>query len=148
MLTQYSTFVPYPIKLAGELVNEQKPIWVEPKSSITAEQYQAFYEHLTHGAGEKPRWHLHLTSDSPFQFHAILYCPETNLERLGFGRVEHGLQLCAKRILVQHNCRELLPEYSRFMFGLVDSADLPLNVSREALQDNTEYQVFGKPDQA
>ncbi|HLQ46142.1 MAG TPA: molecular chaperone HtpG, partial [Planctomycetaceae bacterium] len=144
VLTQYSTFVPYPIKLAGELVNEQKPIWVEPKSSITAEQYQAFYEHLTHGAGEKPRWHLHLTSDSPFQFHAILYCPETNLERLGFGRVEHGLQLCAKRILVQHNCRELLPEYLRFMFGLVDSADLPLNVSREALQDNTVFRKIKK----
>ena len=61
-----------------------------------------------------------------------------------FGRVEHGLQLCAKRILVQHNCRELLPEYLRFMFGLVDSADLPLNVSREALQDNTVFRKIKK----
>jgi len=144
ILTQYSTFVPHPVKLAGELVNEQKPIWVEPKSSVTAEQYQAFYEHLTHGAGDKPLWHLHLTSDSPFQFHTILYCPDTNLERMGFGRVEHGLQLCAKRILVQHNCRDLLPEYLRFIYGLVDSADLPLNVSREALQDNTVFRKIKK----
>lgn len=144
ILTQYSTFVPHPIKLNGETVNTQKPIWVEPKSSVTDEQYQAFYEHLTHGAGDKPRWHLHLSSDSPLQFHAILYCPDSNLERLGFGRVEHGLQLCAKRILVQHNCRELLPEYLRFMYGLVDSADLPLNVSREALQDNTVFRKIKK----
>ncbi len=144
ILKQYSTFVPHPVKLADELVNEQKPIWVEPKSSVTAEQYQAFYDHLTHGAGDEPLWYLHLTSDSPFQFHSILYCPNTNLERMGFGRVEHGLQLCAKRILVQHNCRELLPEYLRFMYGLVDSADLPLNVSREALQDNTVFRKIKK----
>lgn len=144
VLKQYSTFVPHPIKLGDEVVNDQRPIWVEPKSNITDEQYQKFYEHLTHGAGDKPLWHLHLTADSPFQFHAILYCPETNLERLGFGRVEHGVQLCAKRILVQHNCREVLPEYLRFLYGLVDSADLPLNVSREALQDNTVFRKIKK----
>jgi molecular chaperone HtpG len=144
VLKQYSTFVPHPIKLGDEIVNEQKPIWVEPKSNVTDEQYQKFYEHLTHGTGDKPLWHLHLTADSPIQFHAILYCPATNLERLGFGRVEHGLQLCAKRILVQHNCRELLPEYLRFLFGLVDSSDLPLNVSREALQDNTIFRKIKK----
>ncbi len=144
VLKQYSTFVPHAIKLAGELVNDQKPIWVEPKSNVTDEQYQQFYEHLSHGAGGKPLWHLHLTADSPFQFHSILYCPDSNLERMGFGRVEHGLQLCAKRILVQHNCRELLPEYLRFCYGLVDSADLPLNVSREALQDNTVFRKIKK----
>ena len=139
VLKQYSTFVPHPIKLGDEVVNEQKPIWVEPKSNVTDEQYQKFFEHLAHGTGDKPLWHLHLSSDSPFQFHTILYCPDSNIERMGFGRVEHGLQLCAKRILVQHNCRELLPEYLRFLYGLVDSADLPLNVSREALQDNTVF---------
>lgn len=144
VLKQYSTFVPHPIKLGDEVVNEQKPIWVEPKSNVTDEQYQKFYEHLAHGAGDKPLWHLHLSSDSPFQFHTILYCPNSNIERMGFGRVEHGLQLCAKRILVQHNCRELLPEYLRFLYGLVDSADLPLNVSREALQDNTVFRKIKK----
>ena len=144
VLKQYSTFVPHPIRLADEVVNDQKPIWVEPKSNVTDEQYQKFYEHLTHGMGDKPLWHLHLTADSPFQFHSILYCPETNVERLGFGRAEHGLQLCAKRILVQHNCRELLPDYLRFLHGLVDSADLPLNVSREALQDNTVFRKIKK----
>ncbi|MFM9964607.1 MAG: molecular chaperone HtpG [Planctomycetaceae bacterium] len=144
VLKQYSTFVPHAIRLAGEIVNEQKPIWVEPKSNVSDEQYQKFFEHLTHGADDKPLWHLHLSSDSPFQFHTILYCPQHNLERLGVGRAEHGLQLCAKRILVQHNCRELLPDYLRFLNGLVDSADLPLNVSREALQDNTVFRKIKK----
>jgi len=132
----YSTFVPHPIKLNGETLNEQKPIWVEPKSQVTDEQHAAFYQWLTHRTDEKPLWHLHLSSDSPIQFHAILYCPQSNLELLGFGKIEHGVNLCAKRILVQDDCRDLLPEYLRFLFGVVDSADLPLNVSRETLQDH------------
>ena len=136
-LRKYSSFVPHPIKLEGQVVNEQKPIWVEPKSQVTEEQYRQFYQHLTHRADETPRWHLHLSADSPIQFRAILYCPPTSIERLGFAREEHGLNLCAKRILVQNDCRELLPEYLRFLYGLVDSEDLPLNVSRETLQDST-----------
>ena len=139
VLTKYSTFVPHPIRLQGEVVNEQKPIWVEPKSQVTAEQYTKFYRYLSHRGDESPLWHLHLSADLPIQFHAILYCPTTNFERLGFGKSEHGLHLCAKRVLVQHDCRQLLPEYLRFLYGLVDSADLPLNVSRETLQDNTVF---------
>jgi molecular chaperone HtpG len=136
-LRKYSGFVPHPIKLDGQVVNEQKPIWVEPKSQVTAEQYKQFYQHLTHRTDEAPLWHLHLAADSPIQFRAILYCPPTSIERLGFPREDHGLSLCAKRVLVQADCRELLPDYLRFLYGLVDSEDLPLNVSRETLQDNT-----------
>jgi molecular chaperone HtpG len=77
-----------------------------------------------------------LASDSPIQFHSILYCPPSNFELLGFGQIEHGINLCAKRILVQDDCRDLLPDYLRFLYGVVDSADLPLNVSRETLQDH------------
>jgi molecular chaperone HtpG len=136
-LRKYSSFVPHPIKVAGQVANDQKPIWVEPKSQVTDEQYTQFYQHLTHHAEEKPLWHLHLAADSPIQFRTILYCPPSNVELLGFGRSEHGLNLCVKRIFVQHNCRELVPEYLRFLYGLVDSEDLPLNISRETLQDNT-----------
>jgi molecular chaperone HtpG len=136
-LRKYSSFVPHPIKVGGQVVNDQKPIWVEPKNQVSEEQYTQFYQHLTHHAEEKPLWHLHLAADSPIQFRAILYCPPSNVELLGFGRAEHGLNLCAKRVFVQHDCRDLLPEYLRFLYGLVDSEDLPLNVSRETLQDNT-----------
>ena len=137
IIRRYSSFVPHPIKVDDEVVNSQKPIWVEPKSTVTEEQYVEFYRHLTHGPDSKPLWHLHLSADSPIQFHAILYCPDSNPELFGYGRNEHGLSLCAKRVLVQSDCRELLPEYLRFLHGIVDSEDLPLNVSRETLQDNT-----------
>jgi molecular chaperone HtpG len=136
IVRKYSTFVPHPIKLGDETLNEQKPIWVEPKNQVTIEQHNGFYQWLTHRADEKPLWHLHLSTDSPIQFHAILYCPPTNFELLGFGQIEHGVNLCAKRVLVQDDCRDLLPEYMRFLYGVIDSADLPLNVSRETLQDN------------
>jgi molecular chaperone HtpG len=139
IVQRFSSFVPYPIRLGqgGDVLNDQKPIWVEPKSQVTEEQYTRFYQHLTHHPDEKPLWHLHLAADSPIQFRAIVYCPPTNLERLGFTRLDHGLNLCAKRVLVQSECRDLVPEYLRFLRGLVDSEDLPLNVSRETLQDNS-----------
>lgn len=144
ILKKYSTFVPHPIKLGEDHVNNQTPIWVEPKSSVTDEQYEAFYEYLTTFPGQKPLWHLHLTADSPFQFHSILYCPDANFEKMGFGRMEQGLHLCARRILVQNDNRDLLPDYLRFLRGIVDSEDLPLNVSREALQDNTVFNKMRK----
>lgn len=136
IVRKYSTFIPHPIHLEGEQLNEQRPIWVEPKSQVTEEQYVEFFQWLKHGSTEKPLWHLHLSSDSPLQFHAILYCPPKNYELLGFGRVDHGLNLCAKRILVQDDNQNLLPDYLHFLYGVVDSADLPLNVSRETLQDH------------
>jgi len=136
IVRKYSTFVPHPIKLGADTLNEQKPIWVEPKNQVTEEQHTGFYQWLTHHSDEKPLWHLHLASDSPIQFHSILYCPPSNFELMGFGQIEHGINLCAKRILVQDDCKDLLPEYLRFLYGVVDSADLPLNVSRETLQDH------------
>ena len=139
IVRRFSSFVPHPIRLGegGEILNDQKPIWVEPKNQVTDEQYTRFYQHLTHHPDETPLWHLHMAADSPIQFRAIVYCPPTNLERMGFTRLEHGLSLCAKRVLVQSECRELVPDYLRFLRGLVDSEDLPLNVSRETLQDNS-----------
>jgi molecular chaperone HtpG len=137
VLKTYSGFVPHPIKVGGVVVNDQKPIWVEPKNQVTDEQHARFYQYLTHRADESPLWNIHMAVDSPIQFRAILYCPKTNVEKLGFGRLEHGISLCAKRILVQADNRDLLPEYLRFLHGLVDSEDLPLNVSRETLQDSS-----------
>ena len=156
IVCKYSSFVRHPIKLQPEAeegkpavdpeqLNEQRPIWVEPKSQLDDEQYHGFYQHLAHrGGDEKPLWQLHLSSDSPLQFHTILYCPPTNFELMGFGKTEHGIHLCAKRILIGDDNRELLPEYLRFLYGIVDSDDLPLNVSRQALQDETVFRKIRK----
>ena len=140
VVRKYSTFIPYPVFVNGDTAGDQRPIWVEPKSQVTDEQYNEFYKHLS-GYPMDPLWHLHLSFDSPLQVSSILYCPVSNMETMGFGKYEQGLSLCAKRVLVQDDCRKLLPEYLRFVSGLVDSDDLPLNVSREALQDSA---VFGK----
>lgn len=139
IIKRYSSFIPHPIKIGETRVNDVRPIWVEPKSQLTQEQYDGFYDHLSHRSDEKPLWHLHFSGDSPIQFHALMYCPPSNMELLGFGRIDHGIHLCAKRVLVQGDCRELLPEYLRFLYGIVDSEDLPLNISRESLQDNTVF---------
>ena len=156
IVRKYSSFVRHAIKLQPEAeedkpaadpeqLNEQRPIWVEPKSQLDDEQYNGFYRHLAHRSGdEKPLWHLHVSSDSPLQFHTVLYCPPTNFELMGFGKTEHGIHLCAKRILVQDDNRELLPEYLRFLYGIVDSDDLPLNISRQALQDDTVFRKIRK----
>ena len=161
IVQKYSTFIAHPIFMVTESVpeldgddnpippdepteterlNEQRPIWVEPKSQVTDEQYEGFFKHLSPMPGE-PLWRLHLSFDSPLQVNSILYGPAVNMEAAGFGKYEHGLSLCAKRVLVQDDCDKLLPEYLRFVIGLVDSDDLPLNVSREALQDSS---VFAK----
>ncbi len=139
VVRKYSSFVQHPIKLDGEVINSQKPIWVEPPSQLSDEDYARFYQHLSHRPEEQPLWRLHVSVDSPIQFHAVVFCPPTNLEQLGLGRQDQGLSLCAKRVLVQNDCRQLLPGYLRFLCGLVDSEDLPLNVSRETLQDNTVF---------
>ena len=86
IVRRYSSFVPYPIRLGsgGEVINDQKPIWVEPKSQVTEEQYVRFYQHLTHHPDEKPLWHLHLAADSPIQFRAVVYCPANQPGKPGF----------------------------------------------------------------
>lgn len=137
VIRTYSGFIPHPIRAGGEVLNDQKPIWVEPKSQLSEAQYTQFYQHLTHQTGATPLWHVHLSVDSPIQFRAIVYCPPLNREKLGFPRGEYGLSLCAKRVLVDRECRDLVPEFLRFLTGIVDSEDLPLNVSRETLQDNS-----------
>ena len=141
IVKRYSSFVPHPIKLGpdGEVINDQKPIWVEPKSQVTEEQYTQFYQHLTHHPEEKPLWHLHMAADSPIQFRAIVYCPPTNLESLGFACLEHGLNLCASRVLVQSDCGELVPEYSPIPSRARRFRRLAAQrfSARETLQDNS-----------
>ena len=146
VLGRHSAFVPHPIFLAPAKegaeplhVNDQPPVWVEPKGSVDDDQHRRFFGYLSGQAGSTPLWRLHLSLDSPLEIKSILYCPPQNPELLGFGRAEHGLQLCAKRILVDRSCDDLLPEYLRFLYGLVDSSDLPLNVSRQALQDDSVF---------
>ncbi len=135
VIKKYSNFVPFPIHINGEQVNKISAIWREPKSSINDDQYLEFFKFITN-TSEEPLAHLHLSADVPIQFHSLLYIPKANFEIPGFPPPEEGVNLFVKRILVQQNSKDVLPNYLRFVRGVVDSEDLPLNISRETLQEN------------
>ncbi len=136
IIRTYSNFVPFPVKVQGKVVNRQKAIWAESKSEITEEMYKEFYGHLNHTT-QAPLAHVHLQADVPIQFSAILYVPhESPLLQYYALDTRHGVRLYVKRMFIQENCEELIPRYLRFMVGVVDVDDLPLNVSREMIQKN------------
>lgn len=135
VIRKHSAFVPFPVLVDGERVNTQPALWREPKSSIKTEDYDAFYKHLTYDAAD-PLDVLHISVDAPVQFNALLYIPDTTQDFFGADRDFWGLDLYARRVLIQHRNKDLIPDWLAFLKGVVDTEDLPLNISRETLQEN------------
>jgi TNF receptor-associated protein 1 len=135
LLHKYSSFVQYPIKLNGTLVNTVQAIWLRSKSEIKPEEYTEFYRFQA-GAFDTPRYTLHFNVDAPLAINALLFTPEANMERLGMGRMEPGVAIYCRRVLIDGHPDKLLPEWLRFLRGVIDSADIPLNISRESMQDS------------
>mgnify|MGYP000655163813 CR=1 FL=1 len=134
-IRKHSAFVPFPVFVDGERINTQPALWREPKSSVTKEQYDNFYKALTYDAKD-PLDVQHISVDAPVQFNALLYIPDSSQDFFGADRDFWGLDLYARRVLIQHRNKELIPEYLAFLKGVVDTEDLPLNISRETLQEN------------
>ena len=116
-------------------MNTIPAIWREPKSSITRERYHEFYKFLTFDS-EDPMETIHISVDAPVQFSSLLFIPEKRHDLPGLGRDRHGLDLYVHRVLIERGNKALIPEYLGFVRGVVDSEDLPLNISRETLQEN------------
>lgn len=137
IIQKYSDFISYPIQLEGKQINKLSAIWHRSASEVKEEEYKEFYSYLTHNQ-EAPLSTIHLSYDAPIQFNSILYIPASVPWDMTFDIPEkwHGIHLYAKRIFIQSDCEELLPMYLRFVRGVVDSDDLPLNISRETLQEN------------
>ncbi len=135
IIKQYSAFVPFPIKLDGEVVNTVQALWTRSRSEITDEEYTEFYKFIGN-ATDDPMFRLHFSADAPLAINALLFVPQENFELMGFGRVLPGVNLYCQRILIDQHSENILPEWLRFLKGVVDSEDLPLNISRQALQDN------------
>ena len=135
VIRKHSAFVPFPVLVDGERVNTQPALWREPKSSIKQEDYNAFYKHLTYDSAD-PLDVLHISVDAPVQFNALLYIPAATQDFFGADRDFWGLDLYARRVLIQHRNKELIPDWLAFLKGVVDTEDLPLNISRETLQEN------------
>lgn len=135
IIEKYSNFVPFPIKLDGEQINNVSAIWREPKSNIKKDQYNEFYKFIAHQSDDAMTW-MHLSADVPLQFHSLLYVPKTNMEYMGFEAHDEGVSLFVRRVMVDAHDKEILPKYLRYVRGVLESDDLPLNISRETLQEN------------
>ncbi len=135
IIKQYSSFVPFPIKVKGEAVNTVQALWTRPKNEIKDEEYSEFYKFIAN-AFDEPLDRLHFSADAPLAIKALLFVPKENFEAMGFGRMEAGVNLYCQRVLIEQHSKTILPEWLRFLKGVIDSEDLPLNISRQALQDN------------
>ena len=136
IIRKHSDFVSYPIKVAGKQANNTSALWTRPRNEITDEQYNEFFTHLT-GDPDEPLAREHIAVDVPIQFYSVLYIPKTSPTQFLFNpEPKISLNLHVKRVFIQDDCEELLPLHLRFVRGVVDCDDLPLNVSREVLQRN------------
>jgi molecular chaperone HtpG len=165
LIERYSDYIPHPIELQKEergkdkddekdatkdgaavefeRVNQASALWRRPAKELTKEQYEGFYKHLTHD-WEAPIAHRHFQVEGTQMFYALLFLPKRPSFDLFDAESKHGVRLHVKRVFVADNCSDLVPRYLRFMRGVVDSEDLPLNVSREVLQDSRAVRLIKK----
>lgn len=143
ILTRYSSFVQFPIKLNGEQVNKVQAIWMRNKNEIKEEEYTEFYKFQAN-AFDEPRYTLHFSADAPLAINSLLFVPQENTERFGLGRVEPGVSLYCRKVLIDSKPDGLIPDWLRFLKGVVDSDDLPLNISRESMQDTSLIHKLNK----
>lgn len=143
ILERYSAFVSFPVNLNGKHINTVQALWLRSKSEITDEEYTAFYKFQAH-AYDEPRFRLHFSADAPLQINALLFVPKDNTEKFGMARLEPSVSLYCRKVLIDSKPKDLLPEWLRFMKGVVDSEDLPLNISRETMQDRALIEKLNK----
>lgn len=157
LVKKYSDFVRYPIKMNFEVkgkpedkpsieirtVNSMKPLWTRNKSEITREEYDEFFKQQLH-EWEAPLEIFHIKAEGTTEYTALLYIPKRAPQNFYYSDYEAGLQLYSRHVFIMDKCKDFLPDWMRFMKGLVDSPDLPLNISREVLQQSVEVKVIGK----
>ena len=158
IVTRYSDFVAYPIRLTvmekkegddlaqaetrEDPLNSMKAIWTRPAAEVSEEEFKEFYTHITHDH-EDPLLHFSTTLEGNFEARALLYLPSRAPMDLYHREMSHrGIQLYVRRVFIMDECRDLMPEYLRFVKGVVDAEDLSLNVSREMLQQDRQIQAI------
>jgi molecular chaperone HtpG len=142
VVKKHSDFIAFPIILDGKTANQQTAIWRTPTRDVSDDDYRKFYQQLTLDYRD-PLLHLHIVSDAPVQFYSVLYVPSTAERGLFSLRTDHGLKLYAHKVMIQEYNKDFLPNYLRFVDGVVDSEDLPLNVARESIQATRAIKRIG-----
>jgi len=147
LVKQFSDFIEHPIvmaveskecettKIEDETLNSRKALWLRSKQDVTEEEYSSFYHQISNDY-DSPAKILHIHAEGTISFKALLFLPKRKSWDLQFGDVKAGPRLYINRVLIQDPCELLLPQWLRFVKGVVDCPDLPLNVSREMLQQN------------
>lgn len=135
IIHKHSDFIAFPIYLKDGVVNKQTAIWRQPASGVTDEQASEFYRQFTLEF-DLPLLRVHLNTDAPVQLYAMLFVPAKAERGILAARREEGLKLYSRKVLIQEYCKDLLPNHFRFVQGVVDSEDLPLNISRETVQSS------------
>jgi molecular chaperone HtpG len=152
IVKRYSDFITWPILLnpgagdgedADEPVNSRKALWARPRSEVSDEEYAEFYRHVSHD-WQEPLETMRFTGEGTFEYQALLFLPSHAPMDLYYRDARRGVQLYVKRVFVMEDCEALVPEYLRFVKGVVDAQDLSLNVSREILQQDRQIQLIRK----
>jgi molecular chaperone HtpG len=151
IVKHYSDFITWPIRMAKqvkegeeaelETVNSMKALWARPQSEVTEEEYAEFYKHVSHD-WNAPLESIRMQAEGTFEYQALLFLPRQAPMDLFMRERRRGVQLYVKRVFIMDDCEELMPEYLRFVKGVVDAADLSLNVSREILQQDRQIQLM------
>ncbi len=135
IVRRYSDHIAIPISLGDKTLNRASALWMRPKGEVTEEQHTEFYHHIAH-AFDTPWANLHWRAEGTIEYAALLYVPGMRPFDLFAPERKHGVKLYVRRVFVNEAPEGLVPRYLRFLRGVVDSEDLPLNVSREMLQNN------------
>ena len=143
IVKRYSDFIAFPIRMgpSGDVLNSMKALWARPRSEVTDDEYHEFYRHISHDWTD-PLEIIQMKAEGTFEYEALLFIPSRAPHDLFQRDGRRGLQLYVKRVFIMDESRELLPDYLRFVKGVVDAADLSLNVSREILQKDRHIQMI------
>jgi len=143
IVKKYSAFVQFPVSVNGEKVNTVDAIWLRSKSEIKDEEYDEFYKFQANDY-DSPLMRLHFSADAPLEINSLLFVPKRNMEKMGMFRSENKVALHCRKVLIDAEPKSLFPEWLRFLRGVVDSSDIPLNVSREVMQDSELLKKLGQ----
>jgi molecular chaperone HtpG len=153
IVRKYSDFIAYPIvmncskqkdkqeTMEDEVINSQKAIWCKAEAEVTEDEYREFYRHLSHD-WQEPLTRITLNAEGSVNFRGLLFIPRQAPFDLFMNEKSGGLSLYIKRVFIMNDCKDLIPSYLRFVKGVVDSEDLPLNISREILQEDPRVRVM------
>ncbi|GGR85981.1 chaperone protein HtpG [Streptomyces aureoverticillatus] len=141
IVTRYSDFISFPIRMGESTLNSMKALWSRPRSEVSEEEYREFYRHISHDWTD-PLDIIQMRAEGTFEYEALLFLPSRAPHDLYQRDARHGLQLYVKRVFILDDSRELLPDHLRFVKGVVDAADLSLNISREILQQDRHIQLI------